>query len=51
MISLMRKEDLDQVLEIENNVFSDPWPRKYFEDYLDNECLQACMASQLKCKS
>ena len=38
MISLMRKEDLDQVLEIENDVFSDPWPRKYFEDDLDNEC-------------
>ncbi len=38
MISLMRKEDLDQVLEIENDVFSDPWPRKYFEDDLNNEC-------------
>ena len=36
MIELMKMEDLDQVLEIENSSFSDPWPRKYFEDELNN---------------
>lgn len=34
MISLMTFEDLDSVLEIENSCFSDPWPRKNFEDEL-----------------
>ena len=36
MIELMKKEDLDQVLEIENACFSDPWTRNYFEDELNN---------------
>ncbi len=37
ILSKMKKSDLSQVLEIENRVFSDPWPRKFFEDDLNNE--------------
>lgn len=36
MIELMKMEDLDQVLQIENECFADPWTRKYFEDELNN---------------
>lgn len=36
MIELMKLEDLDQVLEIENSCFNDPWPKKYFLDELNN---------------
>ena len=36
MIELMKLEDLDQVLEIENACFADPWPRKYFLEELNN---------------
>ena len=36
MIELMSFDDLDQVLEIENACFQDPWQRKYFEDELKN---------------
>lgn len=36
MIELMTIDDLDQVLEIENECFEDPWRRKYFEDELNN---------------
>lgn len=36
MIEPMKYEDLDQVLEIENACFDDPWTRKYFEDELNN---------------
>ena len=34
MIELMKIEDLDQVLQIENSCFDEPWSRKYFEDEL-----------------
>ena len=30
-------KDLDEVIKIENEVFSDPWPYKYFKEDLDNE--------------
>lgn len=36
MIELMKKEDLDQVVQIEQECFSDPWQRKYIEDELNN---------------
>ena len=36
MIELMKTEDLDQVLEIENKAFSRPWNRQYFENELSN---------------
>lgn len=36
-LSKMTIEDLSSVLEIENRVFSDPWPRKFFEEDLNNE--------------
>ncbi len=36
-LSKMNIEDLTSVLEIENRVFSDPWPRKFFEDDLNSE--------------
>ena len=36
MIELMKIEDLDQVMEIENSCFADPWPRKHFMDEIKN---------------
>jgi len=36
MIELMKTEDLDQVLEIEEKSFSRPWNRAYFEHELGN---------------
>ena len=30
-------KDLDEVIKIENEVFSDPWPYKYFKEDLENE--------------
>lgn len=36
MIELMKIEDLDQVLQIEQECFLDPWQRKYIEDELNN---------------
>ena len=36
MIELMKVEDLDQVLAIENACFEDPWPEKYFKEELNN---------------
>lgn len=39
MIELMKIDDLDQVLEIEEACFEDPWPRKYFEDELNKNDL------------
>lgn len=36
MIELMKIEDLDQVIQIENECFSDPWPKKNFEEELKN---------------
>ena len=36
MIELMKIEDLDQVLEIENKSFPRPWNRQYFEHELSN---------------
>ena len=36
MIELMKISDLDQVLQIEQECFSDPWQRKYIEDELNN---------------
>ena len=36
MIELMKTEDLDQVLEIEEKSFSRPWNRTYFEHELGN---------------
>ncbi len=36
MIELMKIEDLDQVLEIEEKAFSRPWNRAYFENELTN---------------
>ena len=37
MIELMKYEDLDEVLALENECFDDPWTRKYFEDELNNK--------------
>ena len=36
MIELMKSEDLEQVLQIENACFADPWPERYFLDELNN---------------
>ena len=36
MIELMKAEDLEQVLEIENESFSNPWSRKYFLNEIEN---------------
>lgn len=36
MIELMKAEDLDQVLEIEEKSFTRPWNRAYFEHELNN---------------
>ncbi len=38
MIEELTINDLDEVIRIENEVFKDPWPRKYFEDDLNNDC-------------
>ena len=35
MIELMKIEDLDQVLAIENECFTEPWTREFFEDELN----------------
>ncbi len=35
--SKMEINDLAAVLQIENSVFHDPWPRKFFEEDLNNE--------------
>ena len=36
MIELMKPEDLDQVMEIENSSFSNPWSRMYFLNEINN---------------
>jgi len=37
VIEKMRKEDLDQVMEIEERSFSDPWNKSFFSQDIDNE--------------
>ena len=37
MIELMTIDDLDQVVAIENESFSEPWPREYFINELNNK--------------
>ena len=39
MIKLLKEEDLDQVLEIENESFSNPWSRKNFLSEIANNDL------------
>ena len=39
MIELMKEEDLEQVLQIENDSFSNPWSRKYFLNEIANNDL------------
>lgn len=39
MIELMKLEDLDEVVIIENDSFSKPWTRKYFEHEIENNDL------------
>ncbi len=39
MIELMKKEDLAEVVKIENEAFADPWPEKYFVSELENNDL------------
>lgn len=36
-IKLMEESDLEQVVEIEKNIFSDPWSRKSFLDSLNQD--------------
>ncbi len=36
MIELMKPEDLDQVMEIENSSFANPWSRMYFLNEISN---------------
>lgn len=35
---LMTKDDIDEVSNIENDIFSDPWPKQFFIDDLNNDC-------------
>ena len=37
MLRAMRFEDLDSVVEIENRVFPNPWPRCFFEKDLESK--------------
>lgn len=37
IIKEMTNKDLDEVLKIENDVFCDPWPKKFFYDDLNND--------------
>ena len=37
MLRAMRFEDLDSVVEIENRVFPNPWPRYFFEKDLESK--------------
>ena len=37
IFSRMKTSNLEDVLKIENEVFSDPWPRKFFEEDLKSE--------------
>lgn len=36
VIDEMRREDLDQIARLEKESFSDPWPKKGFEDQLED---------------
>lgn len=37
IIEKMKKEDLDQVIKIEEKSFSDPWNKSFFSQDIDNE--------------
>lgn len=34
-IRTLQLADIDTILELEQDIFDDPWPRELFEDYLD----------------
>lgn len=34
-IRTLQSDDIDPILELEQDIFDDPWPREMFEDYLD----------------
>jgi ribosomal-protein-alanine N-acetyltransferase len=44
VIEKMRQEDLDQVMEIEKESFSDPWNKSFFSQDIDNQSALSLVA-------
>lgn len=44
VIQKMKKDDLDQVVDIEEKSFSDPWNRSFFSQDIDNESALSLVA-------
>ena len=36
-IEKMNMEDIDEISELENDLFTDPWPKHFFDEELNNE--------------